>query len=42
MQLRYGFAMTAVLLSLAPGRATVKTREVEYRRHRPAGVRRVG
>src|SRR6266851_3091349 len=31
MQLRYGFAMTAVLLSLAPGRATVKTREVDYR-----------
>jgi dienelactone hydrolase len=31
MQLRYGFAMTAVLLSLAPGRANIKTREVEYR-----------
>ena len=31
MQFRYGFAMTAVLLSLAPGRATVKTRDVEYR-----------
>lgn len=31
MQLRYGFAMTVVLLSLAPGRATVKTRAVEYR-----------
>src|SRR5712692_233994 len=31
MQPRHGFAMTAVLLSLAPGRATVKTREVDYR-----------
>lgn len=31
MQFRYGFAMTAVCLSLAPGRASVKTREVEYR-----------
>jgi dienelactone hydrolase len=31
MLLRYGFAMTAVLVSLAPGRATIKTREVEYR-----------
>jgi dienelactone hydrolase len=31
MQLRYGFAMTAVLLSLAPGRANVTTRDVEYR-----------
>jgi dienelactone hydrolase len=31
MQLRYGFAMTAVLLSLAPGRANIKTRDVEYR-----------
>src|SRR5229473_578822 len=31
MQLRHGFAMTAVLLSLAPGPATVETREVDYR-----------
>ena len=31
MQVRYGFAMTAVLLSLAPGRSNIKTREIEYR-----------
>ena len=31
MHARYGFAMTAVLLTLSPGSATVKTREIEYR-----------
>jgi dienelactone hydrolase len=31
MQLRYGFAMTAILLSLAPGRSSIKTRELDYR-----------
>src|SRR5256712_6500836 len=31
MQTRYGFAMTAVLLTLSAGSATVKTREIEYR-----------
>ena len=31
MHTRYGFAMTAVLLTLSAGSATVKTREIEYR-----------
>ena len=31
MHARYGFAMTAVLLTLSPESATVKTREIEYR-----------
>src|SRR5256885_14767251 len=31
MHARYGFAMTAVLLTLSPGSATIKTREIEYR-----------
>src|SRR2546421_10125826 len=31
MYTRYGFAMTAVLLTLSAGSATVKTREIEYR-----------
>ena len=31
MQVRYGFAMTAVLLSLASGPTNIKTREVAYR-----------
>src|SRR5438132_10837434 len=31
MHTRYGFAMTAVLLTRSAGSATVKTREIEYR-----------
>src|SRR5947199_7387499 len=31
MHTRYGFAVTAVLLTLSAGSATVKTREIEYR-----------
>ncbi len=31
MHTRYGFGMTAVLLTLSAGSATVKTREIEYR-----------
>ena len=31
MHARYGFAVTAVLLTLSAGSATVKTREIEYR-----------
>src|SRR2546422_2831924 len=32
MHTRYGFAMTAVLLTLSAGSATVKTREIEDRK----------
>src|SRR5437016_13941908 len=31
MHTRYGFAMTAVLLTLSAGSPNVKTREIEYR-----------